>query len=133
MLRQCDLSQAMRSRQCSQRAVARTTRGVFRAFAGRVPRIDMADMKRDAEHATGFHAMCLETVRRILEPVMHVQRLHLTGPSLRCSMQEHRGIGAAAVGNPQRKRCRPGRKRRSGGIFHPGQREFSALVSEKRP
>ncbi|MDB5879031.1 MAG: hypothetical protein JWQ41_2445, partial [Variovorax sp.] len=99
MLRQCDVLQAMRLSKSRKREIARTACSIFGTFAGRIPRIDAGTMKRNAKQATGRRAMRLEAVRRVLEPVMHMQCLHLTGPSRRGRMQQHRRIGAAAVCN----------------------------------
>jgi len=99
-----------------QRLVAHVARDFLRALAERVPRMHAPHLQRHAERLAGGAAMPLEGVGRLLQPMVHVDGLHLAGPAARRSQQQHGGIGAAAVCDGQGQRQLQARERLGRGI-----------------
>ena len=94
-----------------ERLVARLPRGVLGAFPRRVARMHAAHLQRHAKGRANAAAVLGECVRRVLQPVVDVDRLHLSGPALHGGQQEHGGIGAAAVRDGQGQRqLQPGER-----------------------
>lgn len=60
---------------------------VFRALAGRGPRIQAADGQRHVQVLAQGHAVVLEAVGGCLQAMVHVDGPHLAGPASRAGQQ----------------------------------------------
>ncbi len=107
MLRKRDMSQFVFQGQLAQRHVTRTPRRVLGTFARCMPRVDTAYVQGNAKSRARDGAMRLKVIRGALEPVVNMNRVHLTWPAAGGGMKECRRIRPATVGHREWQWRRP--------------------------
>ena len=92
---------------------------------GQILGMDATHLQRNGQFRADMAAVLLEGIGRLLQSMVDVDGLHLSGPAPHGGQQEDGGVGAAAVGDGERQ-----------GQFQPCQRSgrrIARRISRLRP